>query len=292
MNGYRDGLNGRVLIAAHRGIAGGNIPCNSLRGFQAALGQGADVIELDVSLSQDGTPYVFHPGKEPLYLRCSRPIAQMRDREVEALSLYNMDGAPTDDRVPRLDDCLAFLRGKCRINVDKFWADIPRLAALLREMGMQDQVIVKAPLIDDYVALMEEYAYDLPFMPIVREDSGIHERLTANRQLRYIGVEAIFRGDDSPLCGDGFVDKLHRDGCILWANPIVYDMHTLLTGTHTDDAALLGDPDRGWGFLIRRGFDILQTDWPLALRMYGAANFPARFAPAAPAKGHGKEGAS
>ena len=38
----------KVLIAAHRGSCGGNIPCNSLPAFQIALNYGADIIELDV----------------------------------------------------------------------------------------------------------------------------------------------------------------------------------------------------------------------------------------------------
>lgn len=35
----------KILVAAHRGVAGGNIPCNSLQAFQIALNQGADIIE-------------------------------------------------------------------------------------------------------------------------------------------------------------------------------------------------------------------------------------------------------
>ena len=31
-----------VLIAAHRGVAGGNIACNTIEAFEAALIQGAD----------------------------------------------------------------------------------------------------------------------------------------------------------------------------------------------------------------------------------------------------------
>ena len=65
---YRDSLGGKTLIAAHRGVAGGNIPCNSMAGFEAALLQGADVLEVDISISLDGTLYVFHPKKEPLFL--------------------------------------------------------------------------------------------------------------------------------------------------------------------------------------------------------------------------------
>ncbi|MBQ7719368.1 MAG: glycerophosphodiester phosphodiesterase, partial [Clostridia bacterium] len=34
----------------------------------------------------------------------------------------------------------------------------------------------------------------------------------------------------------------------------------VLTAGHTDDAAVMGDPEYGWGWLADR-FDIIQTDW-------------------------------
>ena len=34
----------KILLVAHRGVCGGNIPCNSLQSFQAALNMGADMI--------------------------------------------------------------------------------------------------------------------------------------------------------------------------------------------------------------------------------------------------------
>ena len=43
-----------TLLAAHRGVAGGNIPCNSAQAFEIALLQGAAIVELDVERSQDG----------------------------------------------------------------------------------------------------------------------------------------------------------------------------------------------------------------------------------------------
>jgi hypothetical protein len=30
----------------------------------------------------------------------------------------------------------------------------------------------------------------------------------------------------------------------------------------------MGDPDKGWGWNIDKGFHILQTDWTMALRAY------------------------
>ena len=30
---------------------------------------------------------------------------------------------------------------------------------------------------------------------------------------------------------------------------------------HTDDVSMIDDPNKGWGWLVDHGFDIIQTDW-------------------------------
>ena len=59
----------KTLLVAHRGISGGNIPCNTIAAFDAALADGADMIELDVSRSLDGTLYVSRDG-QPYMVFC------------------------------------------------------------------------------------------------------------------------------------------------------------------------------------------------------------------------------
>ena len=274
---YRDSLGGKTLIAAHRGVAGGNIPCNSMAGFEAALLQGADVLEVDISISLDGTLYVFHPKKEPLFLGIEQLIPQMHDDQIDALRLINSDGARSTEPVPRFEDCLERFGSRCILNVDKFWTDIPRIAAAIRRHGMQDRVIVKTPLKPEYIRQLEEYAHDMPFMPLIREDDGTHEDQLCNPRIRYIGAEVLFKAETSPLASPAFINRVHADGCILWVNPIIYDPREQLVAGRNDDRAVTGDPDGSWGWLIERGFDILQTDWPLALRLYGMTKYPQRF---------------
>lgn len=59
-----DKANENIIVVAHRGVSGGNIPCNTLTSYEIALKQGADMIEVDVSCSKDGQLFVFHPGME------------------------------------------------------------------------------------------------------------------------------------------------------------------------------------------------------------------------------------
>ena len=62
-------------------------------------------------------------------------------------------------------------------------------------------------------------------------------------------------------------EKLRKDGKICWVNTIVYDYRAVLAAKHSDDTALAGDPDFGWGWCADN-FEIIQTDWVLALSDY------------------------
>ncbi len=257
----------RILLAAHRGVAGGNIPCNTLAAYEIALRQGADIVELDVAPSRDGTLFVFHPGMEFPHLRSSQPIAALTDREVETLRFVNQDGTPTRHPVVRLEEALAFLRGRCFVNIDKFWTCMSEIAAVVRRLGMEDQVIVKTPAERKWFDLVEETAPDLPFMPVISEEDICSEELL-RRRIRFIGAEILFREETSPTAQRAYWDWMHDHRLLLWVNAIVYDDQAVLAAGHSDDLSLTGDPDQGWGWLAGRGVDIIQTDWVLALRRY------------------------
>ena len=49
-----DSAKRNILVVAHRGACGGNIPCNTMASYEIALKQGADMIETDISMSKDG----------------------------------------------------------------------------------------------------------------------------------------------------------------------------------------------------------------------------------------------
>ena len=49
----------KLIIVAHRGVWTGNIPCNTIPAYKAALTQGADMIEIDVDMSADKELFIF-----------------------------------------------------------------------------------------------------------------------------------------------------------------------------------------------------------------------------------------
>ncbi len=256
-----------IVIVAHRGAFGGNIPCNVIPAYETALKQGADMIEIDVDMTADGTLVIFHPGMEPHHLGCTRRIPEMSDAEVAALRYVNYDRTPTQFGVETLDDVLETFKDRCYINVDKFWGHPAEIYAAIKRHGMVEQMLVKSAPSEQVFTVLCEVAPELPYMPIVKSTHPLHERLMASG-LNYIGAEVIFPEEDMEVASPAFIDRMHRDGKLVWANSIIYNYKDQLSAGHSDDTALTEDPALGWGWLARRGFDIIQTDWPLMLREY------------------------
>ena len=263
----RETAKNRLLIAAHRGTAGGNIPCNSMASYEAALVQGADILEIDITKSADGELFVFHPGLESIHLRSERLITDMTAAEVRQLRYCNGDGTKTMQGVSTLDEVFEAFAHRCFINLDKFWGNIAEITACVRRHKLQDRVIAKSFPADECIELLEQVAPDIPYLPFIWNEDDYTDELL-KRKIRFIGIEAHFSDDDSEVANAEYLNKMHKQNLIVWANAIVYNYKTVESAGHTDDISVTGNPDAGWGWLAKRGFDIIQTDWVLPMRVY------------------------
>ena len=257
----------KILLAAHRGAAGGNIPCNSRQAFQIALNQGADIIELDVESSLDGELFIQHPGMETVHLRLADSIKNYPASAVKEFYLSNCDLTRTDQHIMRLEDALTMLKDKCIVNIDKFWEHPEEIAALVRKLHMEDQVIIKTSNKPKYLDDVEKYAPDLPYMAIVKEEDTTYEEIR-KRNIRYVGVEVVFAEETAPVAQKEYIDRMHSDGMLVWANGIVYNYKDVLAAGHNDDISLVEDPEKGWGWIADKGYDIIQTDFLLPCRQF------------------------
>lgn len=153
-------LNNTPFLAAHRGVCGANIPCNTLLAFKIAVEQGADIVEIDVAKSADGEYFVFHPGMEFAYLKTGKPLIEMTADEVSNTPILNCDEVKTHYRIPKLAEVLALLKDKVYINIDKFWTDIEGITEQIRIAGVEKQVIIKTPPDEEYLKDVEKFASD------------------------------------------------------------------------------------------------------------------------------------
>lgn len=257
-----------IIIVAHRGVAGGNIPCNTHAAYKIALKQGADMLETDISRTADGTLVVFHPKMEPHHLCTDKRIPESTDEEVAQMRFCNFDSEVTQFGIMRFDELLDTYKGKCYLNIDKFWDNPEQIYYEIKKKGMIDQCLVKSSLKKDNVLdVLKKVAPDIPFLPVVSEEHTRHEELK-ERNINYIGAEVLFSSDDSPVASDEFIAKMHADGKLVWVNSIIYDYKKQIAAGHSDDTALIESEDKGWGWLADKGFDFIQTDWPQMLIDY------------------------
>jgi glycerophosphoryl diester phosphodiesterase len=127
-----------TLIIAHRG-ASAEAPENTMAAFTLAHRQGADMIELDLLPTADGRLAVFHDETTERWDGRPRPVAACSLAELQQLDIGG-------ERVPVLEEVLAFAAETgMALNLELKAAGMgARCAALLREFGVAEQVIVSS----------------------------------------------------------------------------------------------------------------------------------------------------
>ena len=173
-----------------------------------------------------------------------------------------------EDKAPVAEDMfLETYKNRCILNLDHGWKCFPDMIAAVRRHGMEEQVLLKAPATEENLKAVEDLAPDMMFMGIIKNEDTITP-LLESMKIRYVAAELIFDREDSPLISPEYIKGHHDKGRLLWCNAIVYNYQKVLSAGHTDDVAVLGDPDAGWGWIVDRGFDIIQTDWTRELKDY------------------------
>ena len=251
------------IIIAHRGVSGGNIPCNTMAAYEIALKQGADMIEVDVSSSADGKLFLFHPMMELSHLGKPLLLSALPYSIIKKLHYVNYDRSQTQFNLADFDAFLEQFKGRCYINIDKFWSNPEKIYKAIKRHNMTDQILVKSKLTKDgrVLDLMENMAPELAFMPIVNDTYALHGEVK-KRNINYVGVECCFKKDTAEVASEEFIEKMHCDNVLVWSNSIIFSHKVQLAGGHSDDTALTESEEKGWGWLADRGFDMIQTDWP------------------------------
>jgi glycerophosphoryl diester phosphodiesterase len=122
----------RPLILAHRG-ASRIAPENTLVAFCLALEQGADGLELDVQLSRDGVPVVFHDSELSRTTDGRGRISEKTLAELRTLDAGKwFDPRFAGERIPTLEEVFEAFGDRALYNIE------------LKAFGVQDDGLVQA----------------------------------------------------------------------------------------------------------------------------------------------------
>lgn len=193
---YQDNGDGFVVIA-HRG-ASAYYPENTMAAFRGALEMNAEMIELDVMLSKDGVPVVFHDATLDDHTNGSGNIgdytlSQLRD--LDAGSWF--DSTFAGEKIPTLEEVLAFASGKIALNIEiktEAVSDEARDGVeeksieLVKKYGMEDYVLFSS---FDYRSIAHIKALDPEIPAAILYEKSQSQKMLPSELLKKYGADAF-----------------------------------------------------------------------------------------------------
>ncbi|MEP1151367.1 MAG: glycerophosphodiester phosphodiesterase family protein [Balneola sp.] len=143
----------KFIVIAHRG-ASGYYPENTMSAFKAAIEMKADMIELDVLLSKDNVPIVFHDEKLDKKTNGEGSVQNLTLSELQKLDAGSwFDKKFEGEKIPTLREVLEYCRNKILVNVEIKTEAVSenehggveeRVMNIIKDLGVEEQIIISS----------------------------------------------------------------------------------------------------------------------------------------------------
>lgn len=254
----------KVLVVAHRGDWR-NAPENSLQAFQNCIDMGVDMIELDLHMSKDSVLFIMHDGTVDRTTNGHGKVSDLTSDELRKLRLRAGHGIVTSHAIPTFEEVLNLCKGKILINVDKGYEYFSEAYALMEKTGTTRQIVIKSGhSIDKVLRENGEVVSKVIYMPIINfNKKGAEAEINACASVRPVAIECCFGKADAEV--EHLLALVRQNGSKVWIN----SLWPSLNGGHDDDRAVeQGEPDEAWGWILKQGAALIQTDRPAQLIQY------------------------
>ena len=255
-----------VLVVAHRGDWR-NAPENSLQAYRNCIDMGVDMIEIDIHKTKDNQFIVMHDATVDRTTNGKGKIADMTLADIKKLYLKSGHGIKTRHRVPTLEEVLLLAKDKILVNIDKGDNYFDEIYELLLKTGTEKQVVIKT--YDNLATIQSKSKNDIIhksiFMPIINLDKQEDAEVVVDNYLHVNppAFEVTFKTETPKLFR--VLNKIKQSGSKLWIN----SLWSSLNAGHDDDLAVEEKcPDEAWGWILKQGATVIQTDRPMQLIQY------------------------
>lgn len=252
-----------VLVAAHRGDWR-NAPENSLSAIRRAVALGVDIVEVDVRRTRDGRFVIIHDTTLDRTTTGKGLVADFTLAQLQDLRLLAATGHPTEEKIPTLEQALEAVRGKAILNLDKA-NDFPdEIFAVVEACHATDFALFSINKPIDAIAThhpdLLKKAMLMIVVPLSQPDADefIGDYLA---RAKPVVVQVVF--DPAHISALSKAQQVRTAGTRVWINTLWPE----LCGGYDDERAL-DDPEGTYGWLLKQGATILQTDRPVELLNY------------------------
>jgi len=223
------------LIIAHRGFSA-RYPENTLAAVRAAMRLGVDMVEVDVQETHDAELIVFHDYRLD---RVCGVRGRVRDTTFAEMRRLNR-------AVPTLAEVLRACRGKTRVLIEIKRADPRKVTALVREFGMERNVIVFSLSIPRLKALAQSNPRITRFGLIARNLDASLRRWHRLLEVQGVGVSRRL------VRSRTVVERIHRRGWKLFVWTVNRRAEMAWLAAWGVDGIITNHPDRAKSCLARR----------------------------------------
>ena len=262
-----------VFVTMHRGDWR-HAPENSSAAILGSIAMGADIVELDVAPTKDGHYVLLHDGSLD---RVSNGKGKAKDLTLAEIKQYRLKdektGAPTKYEILTLEEAFALTRGKILVNIDKYPRDPKGITELAVRLGVEREIIFKGWFAPNELrkalgdGLWKSYVSKrLFYMPVLRADKPSAMKIVKDWQScgRAPDAYELCFKDEKDLASLKYLAGMSAPCPRIWINTLWQD----LCATHTDERGHKGDPEGSWGWCLKQGATMLQTDRPEDLIRY------------------------
>ncbi len=138
-------LKNNHIIVAHRG-ASGNAPENTIAAYQLALAEGADMIEMDVQITNDGIFVAYH---DFALLNMGKDIVDLDYSQIADIDVGSgFDIKYKGEKIPKLEDAIELIQNKCYLILEiktlagkNFKENAEKLVQLIEKYNYLDKTL-------------------------------------------------------------------------------------------------------------------------------------------------------
>lgn len=252
-----------VLVAAHRGDWR-NAPENSIRAFENCVEMGVDIIEIDVRLTKDNVPVIIH---DETLDRTTTGTGYVNEWTLDSLRTLNLRtgiGVVTSHKIPTLEEVMQVSKNRILVYLDKSKDKIDKILPVLEKTQTHNQTI----FVLDYPYQEAKQIFGTSFkkviyMPVVSDEIDFLEGYVQEFLEKYQPIAFQFRMDSMDSKSYQLLEKVSNSPSQIFV-AATWAHHSI----GHDDNISLEDPENGWGWLVKKGISILETDRPGKLLEY------------------------
>lgn len=266
---FKDAQNGQILVVAHRGFYK-HCPENSISSVLAAADLGVDIVEIDVAITKDNHLVVMHDPTVDRTTTGKGKVSDLTLAEIKQLYLKDKDGGISSERVPTVEELLTAIRGKCMVNLDRSEYCLQQCIDLVEKLNMAEQIILKGSGDAKTVkAVLNDTQTAAHYGPIIycnnaSSNQNSFEKYKNSIELMHPEmVEIVFFEENCSLISKEAIEISNKYDVRLWCNSL-FSNHA---AGHVDSKAVI-NPEANWGWIIKQGVDIIQTDEANVLLQY------------------------